>query len=114
LEISDRVGVAISLRLCLIYGFLAEKGPAQYAVRIAEAAHGALADDDSGRYYDGHLSEVERVIRKAAARWVAIVGRGQYAEQLRKIFIDSIPPIMQHFCLETAYCPPPTAYYFYD
>ena len=66
LEILDRVGGGDSFASGLIYGFLADKGPA-YAVECG-AAHGALAMTTPGDTSMATLSEVERVMKGGTAR----------------------------------------------
>ncbi len=66
LEIWDRVGGGDSFASGLVYGLLAGKGP-QWAVECG-AAHGALAMTTPGDTTMASLTEVERVMKGAAAR----------------------------------------------
>jgi 2-dehydro-3-deoxygluconokinase len=66
LEILDRVGGGDSFASGLLYGFLADKGPA-WAVECG-AAHGALAMTTPGDTSMATLAEVERVMKGGTAR----------------------------------------------
>lgn len=66
LEILDRVGGGDSFASGLIYGFLANRGPA-WAVECG-AAHGALAMTTPGDTSMATLAEVERVMKGGTAR----------------------------------------------
>ena len=66
LEILDRVGGGDSFASGLIYGFLADRGPA-WAVECG-AAHGALAMTTPGDTSMATLAEVERVMKGGTAR----------------------------------------------
>jgi 2-dehydro-3-deoxygluconokinase len=66
LEIFDRVGGGDSFASGLIYGLLEGKG-AQWAVECG-AAHGALAMTTPGDTTMATLADVERVMRRGAAR----------------------------------------------
>lgn len=66
LEILDRVGGGDSFASGLIYGFLADNGPA-WAVECG-AAHGALAMTTPGDTSMATLAEVERVMKGGTAR----------------------------------------------
>ena len=66
LEIYDRVGGGDSFASGLIYGFLADKGPA-WAVECG-AAHGALAMTTPGDTTMASLAEVEKLMKGGGAR----------------------------------------------
>lgn len=66
LEIFDRVGGGDSFASGLIYGFLADKGPAA-AVEYG-AAHGALAMTTPGDTSMANLAEVEKLVGGGSAR----------------------------------------------
>jgi 2-dehydro-3-deoxygluconokinase len=68
LEIMDRVGGGDSFASGLIYGFLADKGPAA-AVNYG-TAHGALAMTTPGDTSMASLAEVEKLMRGGSARVV--------------------------------------------